>query len=76
MIEDLLDYRGNVQFFDEEKIPPEKDIMDILKTVHGKMPHVNFQWKYKFSLLGPDEIEEKRKIAISSVCGSKENEIY
>ena len=76
MIEQLLDYRGNVQFFDEEKVPHKEVIMDILKTVHEKMPHVNFQWKYKFSLLGPDEIEEKRKIAISSLCGTKEKETY
>tara|TARA_A100001388_G_scaffold270652_1_gene248416 strand:- start:1891 stop:2595 length:705 start_codon:yes stop_codon:yes gene_type:complete len=76
MISDLLDYRGNVQFFDEERIPPKEDIMSILNTVHDKMPHVNYKWLYRFSLLGPDEVEEKRKIAISSLCGSKEKDVY
>ena len=69
MISDLLDYRGNVQFFDEERIPPKEDIMDILNTVHDKLPHVNYKWLYNLNVLGPEDSEEKKKIAVSSFCG-------
>ena len=70
MISDLLDYRGNVHFFDEERIPPKEDIMSILNTVHDKLPHVNFKWFYNLNVLGPEESEEKKKIAVSSFCGN------
>ena len=70
MISDLLDYRGNVQFFDEERTPPKEDIMSILNTVHDKMPHVNYKWLYHLNILGPEDSEEKRRIAVSSFCGS------
>ena len=69
MISNLLDYRGNVQFFDEERIPPKEDITSMLNTVHDKLPHVNYKWFYNLNLLGPEDLEEKKKIAVSSFCG-------
>ena len=75
MISNLLDYRGNIQFFDEEKIPPKEDIMSILNTVHDKLPHVNFKWLYNLNVLGPEDSEEKKKIAVSSFCGDGPNSL-
>ena len=72
MIESLLDYRGNVQFFDEELIPPKQDIIDILNVVHQKMPHVAMKWLYNLNLLGPDDWEDKKKMALSGFCGLRE----
>ena len=68
MISDLLDYRSNVQFFREDKIPPKEEIESILKTVHERLPHSNMRWHYNIDVLGPEETELKRKLAISSVC--------
>ena len=76
MIESLLDYRGNVQFFDEELIPPKQDIIDILNVVHQKMPHVAMKWLYNLNLLGPDDWEDKKKMAVSGFCGLREKELY
>jgi len=68
MISDLLDYRSNVQFYREDKIPPKEDIERILKTVHERMPHNNMRWHYNITIFGPESKEIKRKLAISSVC--------
>lgn len=70
MISDLLDYRSNVQFFREDKIPPKEEIKSILKTVHERLPHSNMRWHYNIDVLGPEETELKRKLAISSVCAA------
>ncbi len=67
-IESLLDYRGNITFFDQEKIPTKKEIIDILTVVHERMPHNNMKWHYKLKVLGPDDEEIKRKLTIGSVC--------
>ena len=67
-IEKLLDYRSNVQFYDNSKVPPKEDIEHILNTVHERMPHNNNRWHYNIDVLGPDHIDEKRKLAVSSVC--------
>ena len=69
-IEKLLDYRSNVQFYDNSKVHPKEDIEHILNTVHERMPHINMRWHYNIDVLGPNHTDEKRKLAVSSVCAT------
>ena len=48
MIESLLDYRGNVQFFDEELIPPKQDIIDIPDDAYYDQDDLQHILEYTF----------------------------
>ena len=70
MIEDLLKKRTNVTFFRDDKIPDKRVIEEILEKAHVMTPHKNNFWHYDLYVYGPDNIETKKNLALSSVCNS------
>ena len=70
---DIMKKRQNIQFFKEEA-PDKKVIDDILREAHNLIPHKNNFWHYKIRVYGPEHKEEKRRLAISSLGGTKKDE--
>ena len=70
MIEDLLKKRSNITFFRDDKIPDKRVIEEILEKAHVMTPHKNNFWHYDLYVYGPDNIETKKNLALSSVCNS------
>ena len=68
-ITDIMKARHNISWFSDE-IPDKKLIDDILKKAHDLVPHKNNFWYYRIKVLGPEHQEEKKKLAIASVCGT------
>ena len=68
MIEDLLKRRTNVTFFKKDKIPDKKQIEKIIKKAFTLTPHKNNFWHYHLYVYGPEHVESKRNLAMSSVC--------
>lgn len=68
MIEDLLKKRNNVTFFRKDKIPEKKQIKEIIEKAFTLTPHKNNFWHYHLYVYGPEYVESKRNLAISSVC--------
>ena len=70
---DIMKKRKNIQFFKEEA-PDKKVIDDILREAHDLIPHKNNFWHYKIRVYGPEHKEEKRRLAVSSLGGTKKDE--
>ncbi len=68
MIEDILKKRTNINFFKKDKIPEKKVIQDILDKAHKLTPHKNNFWHYEVDVYGPEHEEQKRKVALATVC--------
>ena len=68
-ITDIMKARHNIKWFSDE-VPDKKLIDDILKQAHSLVPHKNNFYYYRIKVLGPEHQEEKRKLAIASVCGT------
>lgn len=68
MIEELLKKRSNITFFDKNKIPEEKVIKEILDKAQELTPHKNNFWHYDIGVYGPDQAEQKKTLALSTVC--------
>ena len=71
MIEDILKKRSNITFFREDKIPDKKAIEDILEKTHNSMPHKNNLYNYEVEVYGPEHYEEKKFVAMSTVCSTE-----
>ncbi len=66
---DIMKARHNIGWFSDE-VPDKKLIDDILIKAHYLVPHKNNFWYYRVKVLGPEHKEEKKKLAVASVCGS------
>ena len=67
MIEDFLKKRSNITFF-SKKIPDKQIIKDIIEKAHNLTPHKNNFWHYEIDVYGPEHEEQKRKVALATVC--------
>ena len=70
MIEEILKKRTNITFFREDKIPDEKVIKDILQKTHESLPTKNNLNTYEVEVYGPEHFDEKKSVALSTVCSS------
>ena len=68
MIEDILKKRTNCSFFREDKIPDKKIIDDILNKAHNLTPYKNNFIHYDIEVYGPEYNDEKKYVAMSTVC--------
>lgn len=67
-LEELLKKRSNITFFRQDKVPSKEIIEDILEKTHNLMPHKNNLWNYEIEVYGPEHNEEKKYVAMSTVC--------
>lgn len=74
MIEELLRKRRNISFFEQDKIPALEMIQDILKKAQDLTPHKNNFWHYEIDVYGPEKTEQKKKLAMSTICGKHKND--
>lgn len=70
-LQELLKKRTNITFFREDKIPDKKTIEDILEKTHNSMPHKNNLYNYEVEVYGPEHNEEKKFVAMSTVCSTE-----
>ena len=67
MIEDLLKKRTNITFFNK-RVPDEKIITQMLVKAQELTPHKNNFWHYEIGVYGPEHAEQKKTLALSTVC--------
>ncbi len=67
MIEDTLKKRTNITFF-SKKVPEKQVIKDILEKAQQLTPHKNNFWHYELAVYGPEHVEQKKMLALSTVC--------
>ena len=70
MIEEILKKRTNITFFREDKIPDKEVIEDILQKTHNSLPTKNNLNAYEVEVYGPEHYDEKKSVALSTVCSS------
>lgn len=70
-LEELLKKRSNITFFRQDKVPSKEIIKDILKKTHNLMPHKNNLYNYEIEVYGPEHLEEKKFVAMSTVCSTE-----
>ena len=70
MIEEILKKRTNITFFREDKIPAKEVIEDILQKTHDSLPTKNNLNTYEDEVYGPEHFDEKKSVALSTVCSS------
>lgn len=68
----LLNRRQHVMTYDTEDIPEKQLIEDLLWKAWKVTPSKNNFMPYHCNVLGPDKVEEKRKIWLKSVKNSKD----
>ena len=73
MIEDLLKKRTNISFFRKDKVPDKKVIQEILIKANELTPHKNNFWHYELHVYGPEHAEQKKKVALATVCKSQKD---
>lgn len=69
-LEELLKKRSNITFFREDKIPDKEIIEDILQKTHNSLPTKNNFSIYEVEVYGPEHFDEKKSVALSTVCSS------
>ena len=70
MIEEILRKRKNLNFFRDDKVPDKKVIEDILQKTHESLPTKNNLNAYEVEVYGPEHYDEKKLVALSSVCST------
>lgn len=68
-LKDAMDYRHNIKFFDQERIPTKKQIDKILTDSHIYVPHKNNLVAIKIKIFGPEHNEEKENLVLATLCG-------
>ena len=71
ILEEILKKRSNITFFKQDKVPEKKIIEDILEKTHNLMPHKNNLYNYEIEVYGPEHFDEKRFVAMSTVCSTE-----
>ena len=70
MIEELLKKRTNISFFSDRQ-PDRQVITDILEKAQTLTPHKNNFWHYDLAVYGPEHAEQKKTLALSTVCNEQ-----
>lgn len=68
MIENILKKRTNHSFFRNDKIPDKEVINEILDKAYNLTPYKNNFVKYEIEVYGPNHDEEKKYLAMSTIC--------
>lgn len=68
-LKDAMEYRHNIKFFDQEKIPTKKEIDKILTDSHIYVPHKNNLVGIQIKIFGPEYAEEKENLVLATLCG-------
>ena len=68
-LKSIMDFRHNIRFFDQKKIPTKEQIDDILKNSHLYVPHKNNLPSIKIKVYGPEYKKDKEELVLSTVCG-------
>jgi hypothetical protein len=68
-LKDAMDYRHNIKFFDQEKIPTKEQIDKILTDSHIYVPHKNNLIGIQINIFGPEHKEEKENLVLTTLCG-------
>ena len=69
-LQELLKKRSNITFFREDKIPDKEIIEEILQKTHNSLPTKNNLSTYEIEIYGPEHFEEKKSVAMATVCSS------
>lgn len=64
-----MQFRHNIKFFDQEKIPSKETIEEIIKESHLYVPHKNNLIAINIKVWGPEFHKEKETMVLSTVCG-------
>jgi len=68
-LKDAMEYRHNIKFFDQERIPTKKKIDKILTDSHIYVPHKNNLIGIQIKIFGPEYAEEKENLVLATLCG-------
>lgn len=64
-----MQFRHNIKFFDQEKIPSKETIEEIINESHLYVPHKNNLIAINIKVWGPEFHKEKETFVLSTVCG-------
>jgi hypothetical protein len=64
-----MQFRHNIKFFDQEKIPSKETIKEIIKESHLYVPHKNNLIAINIKVWGPEFDKEKETLVLSTACG-------
>ena len=62
--------RTNISFFNK-KIPEKQVIKEMLEKAQELTPHKNNFWHYEIGVYGPEHAEQKKILALSTVCNEQ-----
>lgn len=68
-LKDAMDYRHNIKFFDQERIPTKEQIDKILTDSHIYVPHKNNLIGIQIKIFGPEHNIEKENLVLTTLCG-------
>lgn len=68
-LKDAMEYRHNIKFFDQERIPTKEQINKILTDSHIYVPHKNNLVGIQIKIFGPEYAEEKENLVLATLCG-------
>ena len=68
-LKDAMEYRHNIKFFDQKRIPTKEQIDRILMDSHIYVPHKNNLIGIQIKIYGPEYNEEKENLALATLCG-------
>ena len=73
-LKSIMDFRHNIRFFDQEKIPTKEQINNILKDSHLYVPHKNNLPSVQIKVYGPEYKKDKEELVLTTVCGPGRSE--
>lgn len=68
-LKDAMEYRHNIKFFDQKRIPTKEQIDKILTDSHMYVPHKNNLIGIQIKIYGPEYDKEKENLALTTLCG-------
>lgn len=68
-LKDAMDYRHNIKFFDQERIPTKEQINRILTDSHLYTPHKNNLVPIQIKVYGPEYYQDKEDLCLATLCG-------
>jgi hypothetical protein len=64
-----MDYRHNIKFYDQERIPTKEQINKILMDSHIYVPHKNNLIPIQIKIYGPEYSKDKEDLVLATLCG-------
>jgi hypothetical protein len=68
-LKDAMEYRHNIKFFDQKRIPTKEQIDKILTDSHIYVPHKNNLIGIQIKIYGPEYDKEKENLVLATLCG-------